>query len=172
MNFECDFVFLLMSTWLKILIDMNFYGFFCMNLDFHLHIWGVWVKIWVNIDLDGFCIRTYPVTNGVCGLRFGSKFSFQPKVYHFTLSLGKIWVDMNLPFHPRDRVGIFCTVVPMVGCQPESGLVAAHFCLFLIFAVLSTCILHFSTYCYQPRGYFHNFIFSSVSILQFCDKNG
>ena len=76
---------------------------------------------------------------------------------------------MNLPFHPRDRVGIFCTVViwppRATGCQPESRLGTAHFCLVLICAFLSTCIFHFSEYYCQSTKLPRRCTFLSTCIL-------
>ena len=70
-----------------------------------------------------------------------------------------------------ETVGIFCTVViwppRATGCQPESRLGTAHFCLVLICAFLSTCILHFNEYYCQSTKLPRRCTFLSTCILHF-----
>ena len=109
-----------------------------MNLPFHP--WNVW-------QFGGFCINPNSII-------FGRRVEGG---YESTLS-------PNL-----ETVGIFCTVViwppRAVGCQPESRLGTAHFCLVLICAFLSTCILHFNEYYCQSTKLPRRCTFLSTCIL-------
>ena len=107
---------------------------------------SVWVTIWVNIDLGGPCrytSRTIPFHSWSVRLKIwvNKDFHFNPKSTILGKYDGSIWI---YPFTQETESAFLhcCHLRPVVGCQPESGLIAAHFCLFLILRIFA--YLHFA----------------------------